>query len=107
MSKQAVITELDSAITEGNSTPSTLYVPVYNSLSMLLELRTAVTASNSPRDFAMFMNQYKNGFQNCDRLNVGLLAAKSLDGDPDHQSYSNSLHNVWGTMQKIIKVGTP
>lgn len=59
------------------------YAPIYNSNLMLREMLNYVNNKSSPYDTEI------------NKLNVGLLAAKSLDFDNRFNKYATSLHTAW------------
>lgn len=65
------------------------YAPLYNSKKMLKIIEKNIMNEKG-------LNRHK------EKLNVGLLAAKSLDFDDRYQGYSDSLHNVWHTFLNLI-----
>jgi hypothetical protein len=97
--KENLENEIKSASNELKKIPQkdiSNYAPLYNSKKMLKIIYKNIDNEKS-------LKRHK------EKLNVGLLAAKSLDFDDFYQKYSDSLHRVWRAFLNFIgkKYQTP
>jgi len=91
MNELANLKRLIAASLEANDMLSeySKYAPIFNSKIMLQEIKKHIDEKN----YLMKNQEY---------LNVGLLAAKSLDVDPIFFNYATTLHAVWSSVRNIL-----
>ncbi len=69
---------------EGFSEQIRGYAPIFNSITMLDQIERYFESNNQNLTDDQL-----------DKVNIGLLAAKALDFEPDFYHYATSLHNLW------------